>query len=328
MHVRSNLNWGQTPTCVVAAISFGLASTVAAQAYPTKPVRYIVPMSPGSGADTLARIFANGFSQSLGQQLIVENRTGAAGNIGADAAARAVPDGYTLFQASMTHSANASLYTNLTYDLIRDFAPVTLIAFSPSALVVHPSLTAKNVAELVKLAKSRPGQINYASTGLGSATFIAGELFKERAGIDLVHVPYRGGGESLASVVTGETSVYIGPLPAMLSLVKQGRLRVLAVTTSKRLDGMADYPTVAESYPGYETGNWYGMLAPAKTPREIVGVLHKASLAALKTPAVSKRMAELGYITVGNTPDEFAAHIRSEIDKLAKVLAPLRGKVQ
>jgi tripartite-type tricarboxylate transporter receptor subunit TctC len=310
------------------ALSFCLASAAGAQSYPTKPVRYIVPMSPGSGADTLARIFANGFSQALGQQVIVENRTGAAGNIGADAAARAAPDGYTLFQASMTHSANASLYTNLTYDLVRDFAPVTLIAFSPSALVVHPSLPARNVAELVKLAKSRPGQINYASTGLGSATFIAGELFKERAGIDLVHVPYRGGGESLASVVTGETSVYIGPLPAMLSLVKQGRLRVLAVTTSKRLDGMPDYPTLAESYPGYETGNWYGMLAPAKTPREIVGALHKASLAALKTPAVSKRMAELGYITVGNTPDEFAMHIRSEIDKLAKVLAPLRGRVQ
>jgi tripartite-type tricarboxylate transporter receptor subunit TctC len=313
---------------VITAVLLWLTSEALAQAYPAKPVRYIVPMSPGSGADTLARIFTNGLAQSLGQQVIVENRTGAAGNIGADAAARAAPDGYTLFQASMTHSANASLYSSLTYDLVRDFAPVTLIAFSPSALVVHPSLPVRTVAELVKLAKSRPGQINYASTGLGSATFIAGELFKQRAGIDLVHVPYRGGGESLASVVTGETSVYIGPLPAMLSLVKQGRLRVLAVTTSKRLDGVADYPSVAESYPGYETGNWYGILAPVKTPHEIVGALHKASLGGLKTPAVSKRMGELGYITVGNTPEEFATHMRSEIDKLAKVLAPLRGKVQ
>ena len=143
-----------------------------------------------------------------------------------------------------------------------------------------------------------------------------------------MHVPYRGGGESLASIVTGETSVYIGPLPAMLSLVKQGRLRVLAVTTAKRLDSMADYPTVAESYAGYETGNWYGVLAPVKTPRDVVGALHKASIAALKNPGVAKRMTELGYIAVGNTPDEFGLHIRSEIEKLAKILAPLRGTVQ
>jgi tripartite-type tricarboxylate transporter receptor subunit TctC len=312
----------------VTILSLSLATSALGQSYPTKPVRYIVPMSPGSGADTLARIFTSGLSPSLGQQVIVENRTGAAGNIGADAGARAAPDGYTLFQGSMTHSANASLYTNLTYDLVRDFAPVTLLAFSPSALVVHPSLPVRNVAELVKLARSRPGQIHYASTGLGTATFIAGELFKQRAGIDLVHVPYRGGGESLASIVTGETSVYIGPLPAMLSLVKQGRLRVLAVTTAKRLDSMADYPTVAESYAGYETGNWYGVLAPVKTPRDVVGALHKASIAALKNPGVAKRMTELGYIAVGNTPDEFGLHIRSEIEKLAKILAPLRGTVQ
>ena len=311
----------------VTAAVFCLATSALAQ-YPSKPVRYIVPMSAGSGADTLARIFTTGLTQSLGQQVIVENRTGAAGNIGADAAARAAPDGYTLFQGSMTHTANVSLYTNLTYDLVRDFAPVTLLAFSPSALVVHPSLPVRNVAELVKLAKTRPGQINYASTGLGTATFIAGELFKERAGIDLMHVPYRGGGESLASVVTGETSVYIGPLPAMLSLVKQGRLRVLAVTTSRRLDGMPEYPTVAESYAGYETGNWYGVLVPAKTSKEIVSALHKASIAALRNPGVTKRMTELGYITVANTADEFGAHIRSEIEKLAKILAPLRGTVQ
>jgi tripartite-type tricarboxylate transporter receptor subunit TctC len=312
---------------VVTVVLLCFASAALAQ-YPTKPMRYIVPMSAGSGADTLARIFTAGLSQSLGQQVIIENRTGAAGNIGADAAARAAPDGYTLFQGSMTHTANVSLYTNLTYDLVRDFAPVTLLAFSPSALVVHPSLPVRAVADLVRLAKSRPGQIHYASTGMGTATFIAGELFKQRAGIDLVHVPYRGGGESLASVVTGETSVYIGPLPAMLSLVKQGRLRLLAVTTGKRLDGMPEYPTLAESYAGYETGNWYGVLAPVKTPKEIVSALQKASVAALKNATVSKRMTELGYIAVGNTPDEFAAHIRSEIDKLAKILAPLRGTIQ
>jgi tripartite-type tricarboxylate transporter receptor subunit TctC len=306
-----------------------MSATTLAQTYPTKPVRYVIPMSPGSGADVIGRIVAIGLAPALGQQVVVDNRTGAAGNIGAELVAKAPPDGYTVFQGSMTHTTNVSLYTNLTYDLVRDFAPVTLLATSPASLVVHPSLPVNTVADLVAFAKARPGQLNYASTGLGTATFLAAEMFKERAGIDLLHVPYRGGGESLASVVTGETSVYFGPLPAMMSLIKQARLRALAVTTAKRVSAAPELPTIAESgYPGYETGNWYGILAPVKTPKETIGILHSAALAALRNPQVANRMSELGYVAIGNTPDEFAAHIRSEVQKLAKILAPLRGTVQ
>jgi tripartite-type tricarboxylate transporter receptor subunit TctC len=321
-----NTSWSGI-TCTVVVATFATCSF--AQTYPAKPVRYVIPMSAGSGADTIGRIVTGGLGPALGQQVIVDNRTGAAGNIGAELVAKAAPDGYTVFQGSMTHTTNVSLYKSLAYDLVRDFAPVTLLATSPSALVVHPSLPVKTVADLVKLAKSRPGQLNYASTGLGTATFLAAEMFKERAGIDLLHVPYRGGGESLASVVTGETSVYFGPLPAMMALIKQGRLRALAVTTTQRLSAAPELPTVGESgFPGYETGNWYGMLVPAKTSKEVVGTLHKAALTALKDPQVSKRMTDLGYIAVGNSPEEFSAHIKTEIQKLAKILEPLKGSVQ
>jgi len=320
------MQFGHCLICCGAAL---MSATTLAQTYPTKPVRYVIPMSPGSGADVIGRIVAIGLAPALGQQVVVDNRTGAAGNIGAELVAKAPPDGYTVFQGSMTHTTNVSLYTNLTYDFVRDFAPVTLLATSPASLVVHPSLPVNTVADLVAFAKARPGQLNYASTGLGTATFLAAEMFKERAGIDLLHVPYRGGGESLASVVTGETSVYFGPLPAMMSLIKQARLRALAVTTAKRVSAAPDLPTIAESgYPGYETGNWYGILAPVKTPKETIGILHSAALAALRNPQVANRMSELGYVAIGSTPEQFAAHIRSEVQKLAKILAPLKGTLQ
>jgi tripartite-type tricarboxylate transporter receptor subunit TctC len=320
------MQFGHCLICCGAAL---MSATTLAQTYPTKPVRYVIPMSPGSGADVIGRIVAIGLAPALGQQVVVDNRTGAAGNIGAELVAKAPPDGHTVFQGSMTHTTNVSLYTNLTYDFVRDFAPVTLLATSPASLVVHPSLPVNTVADLVAFAKARPGQLNYASTGLGTATFLAAEMFKERAGIDLLHVPYRGGGESLASVVTGETSVYFGPLPAMMSLIKQARLRALAVTTAKRVSAAPDLPTIAESgYPGYETGNWYGILAPVKTPKETIGILHSAALAALRNPQVANRMSELGYVAIGSTPEQFAAHTKNEIQKLARILAPLRGTVQ
>lgn len=292
-----------------------------AQAYPAKVVRYIVPMSPGSGADTIARIVTGGLTQVFGQQVIVDNRTGAAGNIGADAAAKAPADGYTLFQASSTHAANVSLYRNLPYDLVRDFAPVTQLASSPSIVVVHPSLPVKSIAELVKLAKAKPGAINYASTGIGSATWVAGELFKGMAGVNLLHVPYRGGGESLTAVVAGEVSVYFAPLAAALPQVRQGRLRPLAVTTTKRLPLLPEYPTVAETgYSGYQSGNWYGIVAPVKTPKEIIATIRGAVVTALNDPNVSKRLSDLGYVSVGDQPEEFAAFIKSEIATLAKII--------
>jgi len=309
--------------CALALVCVTVASVAdsGAQSYPARVVRYVIPMSPGSGADTLGRIVCGGLTQVFGQQVIVDNRTGAAGNIGADAAARSPADGYTLFQASSTHAANVSLYRNLPYDLVRDFAPVTQLASSPSVLVVHPSLPVKSIAELVKLAKSKPGAINYASTGIGSATWVAGELFKGVAGVDLLHVPYRGGGESLTAVVAGEVSVYFAPLAAALSLIQQGRLRPLAVTTAKRLPLLPEYPTVAESgYAGYQSGNWYGIVAPAKTPKEIIAILRGAVVTTLHDPIVSKRLSDLGYVSVGDQPEEFGAFIKSEIATLAKII--------
>jgi tripartite-type tricarboxylate transporter receptor subunit TctC len=314
--------------CIAVAM-LAHAALAGAQTYPAKPVRYVIPMSPGSGADTIGRIGTGGMSPALGQQIVIDNRTGAAGNIGAELAAKSPPDGYTVFQASMTHAVNVTLYRSLPYDLVRDFAAVTLLANSPSMVVVHPSLPVKSVPELVKLAKARPGALNYASTGAGTATFLAAEMFKTRAGVNLQHVPYRGGGEALIAVVTGEVTVYLGPLATVLPQVQQGKLRGLAVTTLQRLPMLRDFPTVAESgYPGYEAGNWYGLIVPAKTPREVITALRNAVLAAYKVPAVARRMEDLGYVQGGSQPEEFAAYIRSEIDKLAKILKQVGAKVE
>jgi tripartite-type tricarboxylate transporter receptor subunit TctC len=292
-----------------------------AQSYPTKVVRYVVPMSAGSGADTIGRIVAGGMTQVLGQQVIVDNRTGAAGNLGAEAAARSPADGYTLFQVSSTHAINATLYRRLPYDLLRDFAAVTHLASSPSVLVVHPSLPVKSVAELVKLTKSRPGELNYASTGAGSATFLAAELFKGMAGVNIMHVPYRGGGEAVTAIVSGEVSVYFAPLATALPHIRQGRIRALAATTTRRLDAFPQLPTVAESgYAGYQAGNWYGLMVPVKAAPEIVAAIRTGAVAAMGEPGTHKRLLDLGYIIVGDQPDAFAAFIRSEIATLRKII--------
>lgn len=295
---------------LAAALCAGVAQHAVAQTYPAKAVRYIVPMSAGSGADTIDRIVA-------------------AGNLGADIAARPLADGYTLFQASGTHAANATLYCRLPYDLTQDFAAVTQLASSPSMLVVHPSLPVGSVAELVRLTKARPGDMNYASTGAGSATFLAAELFKYMVGVNIVHVPYRGGGEAVTAIIAGEVSVYFAPMAAILPYQSQGRVRALAVTTLKRLDAFAQLPTLAESgYPGYQAGNWYGLMKPVKTPRDIVAAVRTAAIAAMNEPATRKRLVDLGYIIVGDQPDEFAAFIKSEIAMLEKIIAQtgLKGK--
>jgi len=292
-----------------------------AQAYPTKVVRYLVPFTSGSAADTLGRIVAGGMSDAFGRQVIVENRGGAAGNIGAELAARAPADGYTLLQGNMPLATNATLYRSLPYDLVRDFAPVTQIASSPQVLCVHPSLPVKSAAELIKLAKARPGAINYSSAGVGSTTYLAMEIFKGMTGANLLHVPYRGGAEAVTAVVSGETSVSFLPLSTALPQAKQGRLRALAVSTAKRQPSLPGQPTIAEAgVTGYEFNNWYGILVPAKTPKEIVTAVHSAAVAALKRPEVGKRLDDLGFTPVGDQPEVFGAYIRSEIDRLGKLI--------
>ena len=292
-----------------------------AQVYPERLAHYIVPGSPGSGADILGRIMAGGLTQLSGQQVVVENRTGAGGNIGAEMAAKAPADGQTLLQISMTHALNVTLYRKLNYDLLRDFTPVTQIATSPSMLVVHPSLPVKTAAELIKLAKARPGAINYASAGTGTPTFLAAELFKGQARIDMVHVPYKGGGEAMTSMISGETSVYFASAGIVLPFVKQGSLRALAVTTPQRLPFLAQLPTVAESgLPGYQSGNWYGILVPAKTSRETVARIRDAVVAALNDATVKKRLNDIAYVPIGDHSEAFAAFVKSEISELGKLV--------
>jgi tripartite-type tricarboxylate transporter receptor subunit TctC len=302
-----------------------LAPACCAQNYPSKPLRLLVPFSAGSGSDTIGRIYASGLGEALGQQVIVENRAGAAGNIGAEVAARAPADGYTLLFVNIAHAVNVSMYRKLGYEVLRDFAPVSQLATGPAMLVTHPSLPVKSVKELVALAKARPGAINHASAGVGTFTFLAAELFKRRAAIDMLHVPYRSGGEALTAVLSGETSVYFAPVAGALPQVKQGRLRPLAVTSSRRLSLAPDVPTVAESgYPQFEFGNWYGIVAPAKTPREIIDRVRSASVAALGNPGISKRLLDSGFVPIGNTPEEFGAYFRAEIEAWGKIVRALK----
>lgn len=301
--------------------SFGaLTAHVWAQDYPAKPVRYMVPSSAGSAVDTIGRIIAAGLTEVLGQQVIVENRAGAGGNIGAAVAAKAPPDGYTVLQVNNNHSTNVTLYKNPGYDLVRDFAPVTHLASSPYVFVVHPSLPVKSMSELLKLAKARPGAITYASAGVGSGTFMVTALLKSQAGLDMLHVPYNGGGPALTSVISGETVVYGAPLSVALPFIRQGRLRPLGLSTAKRLALLPDYPTVAETVRGYEFTAWAGILVPVKTPREIIATLHNATVKALNRPEVSKRLSELGYAHVGSEPHELAAYMNAEIQKMAKLI--------
>ena len=301
------------------------ASTGAGPAYPAKPVRLLIPFSAGSGSDTIGRIYAGSMAEALGQQMIVENRAGAAGNIGAEIAARAPADGYTLLMVNMAHAVNVTMYRKRAYDPTRDFTPVSLLATGPAILVTHPSLPAKSVKELVALAKARPGAINHSSAGVGTFTFLAAEMFKQQAGIDMLHVPYRAGGEALTAVISGESSVYFSPAAGALPQVKQGRLRPLAVTSLKRISLMPELPTVAESgYPKFESGNWYGVVFPAKTPRDVIDRIHKASVSVLNNAAISKRLQDLGFVLIGNTPDEFGAYFRTEIEAWGKIVRDLR----
>ena len=309
------------PRTAFAVLSIMLAAEAGAQPYPAKPVRYLVPFTAGSAADTLGRIVAGGLSDAFGRQVIVENRGGAAGNIGADIAAKAPADGYTLLQGNMPLATNVSLYRSLPYDLVRDFAAVTQLAASPQVLCVHPSLPVKSVGELVKLAQARPDAINYSSAGVGSTTYLAMEILKGMAGAKLLHVPYRGGAEAVTAVVSGEASVSFLPLSTALPQVNQRRLRALAVSTARRLPALPAYPTIAESgVAGYEFSNWYGILVPAKTPKEIIAAVHAAAITALNKPEVSRRLNELGFIPVGDQPEAFAAHVRAEIERLGKLI--------
>ncbi len=301
----------------------GPAWVLAADApnYPAKPVRMIAPSSPGSGVDIVSRLVGQKLGANLGQQVVVENRAGAGGNLGAEIAAKAAPDGYTLFMATPSHAINPALYRKLNYDSIRDFAPIGLVMTGQYVLVAHPSLPAKSVKELIALARARPGQLNYASAGNGNATHLAGELLKSLARVDIVHVAYKGSGPALVDLISGQVHFMFPNLVNSLPHIAVGRLRALAVTGAKRATAAPHIPTLVEAgVPGYAVMSWYGMLAPAGTPQAVVARLNSELVKVLRSPDVKERLAGQGADPAGGSPEEFSAFLKEEIAKWGKVV--------
>jgi tripartite-type tricarboxylate transporter receptor subunit TctC len=312
----------------LAAIALvGLAALEApAQDYPAKPIRLIVPFPPGGGNDTIARLMGQKLAPALGQQVLVDNRPGAGGTIGAELAAKSPPDGYTLFLAGVaSHGINPNLRKQLPYDPVRDFSGVSLIASAPLLVVVHPSLPVASIKQLVALAKARPGAVNYASNGSGSSSHLAVELFAMTTGTVMTHIPYKGVALALTDLMSGQVQLAFSSAVSMLPQVKAGKLRAIAMTGAKRSQAIPDIPTVAEAgVPGYETGSWYGIVAPAKTPRPVIERLSREIAAATRSAEISGRLVDEAVIPIGSTPEEFDAHIKRELARWAKVIAKAR----
>lgn len=292
----------------------------AAQAYPDRPIRLVVPYAPGGGTDLTSRLIAQRLTERFRQQVVVDNRAGGASNIGAEIVARSTPDGYTLMMAGISFSINTSIFFKLGYDPIRDFDPVSLVATVPLIAVVHPSVPAASIKELIALAKAKPGTLNYASGGTGTANHIAGELFKYMTGTNIVHVPYKGGGPALADVVGGHAQVLFNTMTSTVGFMNSGKLRALAVTGKQRSPGVPNLPTVAEAgVPGYDVGAWFGIVVPKGTPRPIVMKLNDEIVRITRTQEAREQFTAQGAEAVGSTPEDFARHLRIEIDKWAKV---------
>lgn len=302
-------------------VSGALTRIANAQDYPRRPVRIIVPWPPGGGTDIFARAIGEKLHEYLGEPFPVENRPGVAGNIGATAVARSAPDGYTIMIATITLATNPALYTSLDFDATKDLDGITLIAGVPHMLVVNPAVPAKNVKELIALAKQKPGKLTYASAGVGSPFQIAAELFKQKAGVNILHIPYKGGGPAVADVIGDHVNMTFANLLAVLPQVKAGRVRALAVTSAKRSSAAPDIPTMAEAgLPGYDFTSWFGAFAPAGTPRPIVNKLNAAIVKALKAPEVSAQLSQQGADLVASSPEEFDAYLKSETEKWSKVI--------
>ena len=302
-----------------AALAMAACTAVAfaqAPAYPAKPVRIIVPYPAGGTTDILARLAAAQLSERLRQPFVVENRAGASGAIGSVAVAQATADGYTLVMGTASsHGINSALQKNLPYDAVKDFAPVTVVASTPNIIVVHPSVPARTLGELLALAKARPGQINFGSTSPGGSPHMSAELLKMMAGVDMTHVPYKGASPMLTDLMGGQIQAGFDNLPSTIAFVRSGKLRALAVTTAQRWPGAADIPAVAESVPGYEVSGWFGLLAPAGTPRAVLDTLQTAVAQAVRDPEVTRQLRSLGAEPVASRPEAFAQQIRADVDK-------------
>jgi tripartite-type tricarboxylate transporter receptor subunit TctC len=303
-----------------AAALPALSRIAFAQAYPSRPVRLIVPIAPAGATDITARLIGQWLSERLGQPFIIENRPGGGGNIGTEAVVHAPADGYTLLMAGSFNATNAALYDKLNFNFIRDIAPVAGVFRGPFAMVVNPSVPAKSVPEFIAYAKANPRKLNMASAGNGTASHVAGELFKMMAGVDLVHVPYRGGGPAVNDLLGGQVQVMFPTTVASIGHIRSGRLRALAVTAAMRSDALPDIPTVGEFVPGYEASTWYGVCAPKGTPAEIVEKLNKEVNAGLADPKIKARLLDLGGDVHALSPADFGKHIAEETEKWAKVV--------
>ena len=297
-------------------------SAAAFAQYPNKPIKIIVPFLAGGTTDIMARAVAADLQKAFGQAVVVENRAGAGGNIGADAVAKSAPDGYTFLMGTVgTHAINMALYTKMPYDAVKDFAPVSLVAAVPNILVATPSFPVNSVKELIDLAKKEDGKLTFASSGSGTSIHLSGELFKQLAGVQMTHVPYKGSSAALPDVMSGQVNVMFDNAPSVMPHIKGGKLKAIAVTSGKRAPALPNVPTIAESgLPGFEASSWFGLLAPAGTPKEIVDKVSAQIQKMLQTPEMKERLASQGADGVGNTPEQFAAHIKTEIDKWAKVV--------
>lgn len=313
--------------CVLLGV-IATSQAFAQSAYPNRTLRLIVPFAAGGGADITGRVVAQKLAEAFGQQVLVDNRAGAAGNIGTELAAKSAPDGYTLLLVGPNHTTNVSLFTKLNYDPVRDFDPVTLLTAAPYVLLVHPSLPAPDLKALIALARSKPGQLTYGSAGNGTAGHLAMESIKTQAKIDMLHVPYKGSPPLQSDLIGGQVVAGFDNVLSSVAHVKAGRLRALAVSSAKRSPALPDVPTVAQAaLPGFDVTVWQGLLAPAGTPREIVARLHTEIISALQKSDVQSRMAALGVDIVGNSPAEFAAFIRRDIEKWALVIKAAGARI-
>jgi len=318
-------------TLLLAAAALGVLGQTHAQpaAYPTRPVRLVVPFPAGGTTDILARAVGQKLTEAWGQPVVIDNRPGAAGNIGSELVAKSAPDGYTLLMGTVgTHAINASLYARMPYDHVKDFVPVILVAGVPNVLVVNPAVPVNSVQDLIAYAKANPGKLNFASSGSGTSIHLAGELFKTMAGVQMTHIPYKGSSPALQDLAGGQVQLMFDNLPSALALIKGGKLRAVAVTSTTRAAAIPDVPTVAESgLPGFEASSWFGILAPAGTPAPIVAKINGDVAKWLASPEAKEKLLSQGANAVGGTPEDFAKHIHAETAKWAKVVKESGAKV-
>lgn len=306
----------------IAFLAALLACTSAlAQPFPSRPIHIVVPFPPGGGTDVVARAVAPAMSEALGQPVIIDNRSGAGGNIGTEAVARSAPDGYTLLVASAATAINNTLAKNISWQVAKDFAPVVLLVINQNVLVAHPSVPASSVKELIALAKAKPGQVTYGSYGNGSSAHLIGELFKMMAGVDLLHVPYKGAAPAVNDLLGGQVNLVFADVAAVLQHIKSGKLKALGIGSSQRFAGLPDVPTISEAgVPGFEGGGFLGLVAPAGTPAPAIAALNAAAAKSLAAPQVHERLVSLATIPMGGSPEDFGRHLRTEVDKWARVI--------